>query len=1446
MNVRIRTKRIISIFLAVIMIVTMCIPSSSGTYADEVQKGSGNYATQTDAVSISEQNRLLGNTLSAPDGLTLSNFTIKVNGTEVANDSNVKNGDEVEISFAWAIANTSRIQEFSVDLQAQGITINDYSETILSDTAGREVGTWYIQDGKFYITLDAMFVEESNISGGGNIKGVVDFSGDDLDSSDKGIFGIGDTTYQVNVDLNEPESGMSVYKNTNGSAVINSDGTITQSYTITITPYNGEITINSVSDTLGSGLENMSNIKVNGNTYSSWDELNTALSGYTLDSNNSESLTITYDVTISADNVSDVFTNQNSNNFQNTFRANYTTNKDNPANAESTSWGINVTRPSVSKGGIWNTDAEGNKETVTWTITVNPGDLAEFDDFNPENITLEDILNTNLTPTDLPDGIDLSNIKLSQLTKNDNTGEYTLSYTTSVSEDVLNSEFPVTLDNRVTVDFGDGITSETSASVVTDGRDVLSKEFVSLNEDDTLTWKIVINVPSAGIKNVQLTDQDGNWQSVLNQTTVVVDGTEVITDGSIVPGNGIISGYNNYGTGFSINFEDSYFTGKEGQQVEITVTSAPTLSDGATFRNTASLSYQDNENNSYNESAEDSYTHTSNIDKQGTVSQNELNTVNYTVDVNLTAMYEGGVPEVGDVITIRDTLPENMTLNDDSQITYLNSQNQWYMPEDTTEGLPKTVNKSISGNTVTFTITVNDVLKEAIERVGTSGWEWVEKYVLRLTYSATVSDDYLREFISNGQPQEFTNNARVRLNDEFMGHSSSTNTLTPAETVSKSGYYNVNTKRAEYTVYVNPSAADLSDADTIIAEDIFGSALIFLKDTLVIQKYVGNGMPENDTNESSWQTLSESEYKYTYDNNERKLIMTLPDSTALRITYSANINQYIGGSLDASNSTNSFSIYGFAESNNSDSTSFATTVQRPAVWSDSETASVTLYKFWTDSSNQMVALQNSKFALYEGKYSNGELSINASPVAGKGTIELGSDGTVIIDNLAYDQIYALVETDADEGFSVNSEPYYFIVCDADSNVTVPDGVDKYFYMGYLYYENTPADNTLSLSARKTIDGSTDTLSNYSSFNFTLTEQSVDGDTYSDMVGGISYTASSDTQTGTASFNKITYSSSDVGTHYYKISETAGSQSGLSYDSSYYIVTVEVNENDLAGVFVNSVSVDKYDKNGNKITGDYSVSAITFNNTTAPDLSRDYNFSASKLLDGATDGLASFGFTFKVYEISVDAGLGSTELENLLAGNPSGSEIAEGTSNALGTVIFDNGLTYTYSDVGETYYYKICEDDSQYSGIAKDSSYYIIRHVISANADTTQIVIDETITKYVQQDGGSYTSSGNANSVSFDNTTESADVTLSVKKTIDGTTEKLAEAGSFEFNLVEQTLTGDTYSDKTGGISLTADSSTQDGTATFDAIEYTSSDIGSTYYYKIYETAGNNSDIVYDR
>ena len=99
--------------------------------------------------------------------------------------------------------------------------------------------------------------------------------------------------------------------------------------------------------------------------------------------------------------------------------------------------------------------------------------------------------------------------------------------------------------------------------------------------------------------------------------------------------------------------------------------------------------------------------------------------------------------------------------------------------------------------------------------------------------------------------------------------------------------------------------------------------------------------------------------------------------------------------------------------------------------------------------------------------------------------------------------------------------------------------------------------------------------------------------------------------GNVTFDAITYTSSDLGEHTYKVREVAGEAGGVTYDKSEYGVTVEVTDNG----------------DGSLSAKASSDGAIEFKNSYAAEPT-SVSFSATKVLDGAELKDGQFSFVLK--------------------------------------------------------------------------------------------------------------------------------------------------------------------------------------------------------------------------
>ena len=119
----------------------------------------------------------------------------------------------------------------------------------------------------------------------------------------------------------------------------------------------------------------------------------------------------------------------------------------------------------------------------------------------------------------------------------------------------------------------------------------------------------------------------------------------------------------------------------------------------------------------------------------------------------------------------------------------------------------------------------------------------------------------------------------------------------------------------------------------------------------------------------------------------------------------------------------------------------------------SETGSVTIKKFWMDKGTY-TTLAGSVFKIVRATY-DADTGKMVDGAVIKDNIEVGVDGTITVDNLKKDWIYALYETRAKDGYARRTDPYYFIIDDDDS-VTLPSGITIEKFVNdenVLEYEN---------------------------------------------------------------------------------------------------------------------------------------------------------------------------------------------------------------------------------------------------------------------------------------------------------------------------------------------------------------------------------------------------------
>ena len=206
----------------------------------------------------------------------------------------------------------------------------------------------------------------------------------------------------------------------------------------------------------------------------------------------------------------------------------------------------------------------------------------------------------------------------------------------------------------------------------------------------------------------------------------------------------------------------------------------------------------------------------------------------------------------------------------------------------------------------------------------------------------------------------------------------------------------------------------------------------------------------------------------------------------------------------------------------------------------------------------------------------------------------------------------------------------------------------------LVFKNiyTPAGaTTVTLGAKKVLEGKTLEAGKYS---FVLKKE--DGSAVETVTNAAD---------GTVTFSPISYDESQVGTHKYTISEVAGSEPGVTYDTTVQEVEVKV---------------EKVSATELKATASKEAKDLVFKNVYTPAGAASVTLGAKKVLEGKTLEAGKYSFVLKKED---------------------GTVVETATNAADGTVTF-SPISYDESQVG-THKYTISEVAGNEPGVTYDTT-----------------------------------------------------------------------------------------------------------------------------------------------
>ncbi len=371
-----------------------------------------------------------------------------------------------------------------------------------------------------------------------------------------------------------------------------------------------------------------------------------------------------------------------------------------------------------------------------------------------------------------------------------------------------------------------------------------------------------------------------------------------------------------------------------------------------------------------------------------------------------------------------------------------------------------------------------------------------------------------------------------------------------------------------------------------------------------------------------------------------------------------------------------------------------------------------------------------------------------------GTATNAADGTVTFEDIKYaaagNHTYTITEKAGSEaGVTYDTAKHEVKVAVTDNGAgqlvaTVTDNNPT--------FTNTykAAKTTATITAKKVLDGKALEADKY---EFELKE--------GDEVIGTAKNAAD----GTVTFKDIEYK--EAGDHTYTITEKAGSEAGVTYDTAKHEVKVKVTDNG-QGQLVAAVT-------GNNPTFTNTYKAATTSAT----------ITATKVLNGKALEAGKYEFELKEGD----------------------KVIGTATNAADGTVTFED---IKYAAAGN-HTYTITEKAGSEAGVTYDTAKHEVKVKVTDNGQ------------------GQLVAAVTGNNPTFTNTYKAASTTVNItaKKVLEG---KALEAGKYEFELKE--------GDKVIGTAKNA----ADGTVAFEGIEY--KEAGS-HTYTISEKAGSEAGVTYD-